>query len=283
METEVARGEEDSKREKASVKAVLKAFRVVLFGLLSPKCTTWQHEMLMELPSSPQPREALTGKAPKVVMVVGVYMYFYIHVCKFKGLVWDWPWGHIMRAFTQHSSEEFIHIFTSTHVHTDAQTYKQWFRLLNLGMNSHQHRTPGFHMRSSYLQARICASWQIARQWYNVQRWRGYMTGRGVKKMKKSSSRPSRFPPSWHFLSCLLTVVKVHSGPVTTHISYQNRLFRHAKRSSLHMSFGQGLYPDIRCKKAHIFSCYSGNINSVFWAKNLTIIVQERALRNNSV
>lgn len=38
--------------------------------------------MLMELPSSPQPREALTGKALKAFKVVGTYMYSYIRVCK---------------------------------------------------------------------------------------------------------------------------------------------------------------------------------------------------------
>lgn len=53
-----------------------------------------------------------------------------------------------MRAFTQHCSEEFIHIFASVHVHTrgsDPQTEKQRFRYLNLGMNSHRRRTLGFH------------------------------------------------------------------------------------------------------------------------------------------
>lgn len=45
-----------------------------------------------------------------------------------------------MRAFTQHSSEEFIHVFTHTPVHTErsvAQAYNQRFRRLNLRMNSH--------------------------------------------------------------------------------------------------------------------------------------------------
>lgn len=53
-----------------------------------------------------------------------------------------------MSAFTQHCSEEFIHIFASTHVHahgSDAPTEKQRFGYLNLGMNSHRRRTPGFH------------------------------------------------------------------------------------------------------------------------------------------
>lgn len=53
-----------------------------------------------------------------------------------------------MGAFTQHSSEEFIHVFTHTPVHTErsvAQAYNQRFRRLNLGMNSHQRRMRGFH------------------------------------------------------------------------------------------------------------------------------------------
>lgn len=71
-------------------------------------------------------------------------------------------------------------------------------------MNSHQRRAPGFRMRSSYLQMRIRASWQIARQRHNVRIWRGNMTGRGVKGKKKSSRCPSRFPPSLYFYPACL-------------------------------------------------------------------------------
>lgn len=90
--------------------------------------------------------------------------------------------------------------FISPHVHTErskAQTYKQRFRRLNLGSNSHQRRTPGFHMTSSNLQTRSRAIWQKARQRHNVGRRRVNMTGRGVKgKKDKSSRRPPCFPPS---------------------------------------------------------------------------------------
>lgn len=62
-------------------------------------------------------------------------------------------------------------------------------------MNSHQRRTPGFHMRSSYPQMRIRASWQIARQRHNVRRQRGNMTGRGVKGKKGADVLPAFLPP----------------------------------------------------------------------------------------
>lgn len=231
----------------------------------------------MKLSSSPQQRDALTGKVLKAFKVVGTYMCSYIGVCKCKGLVANRPWGYTLKEFTQHSSEEFIHVFTSTHVHakrSDAQTYKQRFRHLNLGINSHQRRTPGFHVKSWYLQMRIRASWQIARQLHNVWRWRGNMMGRGVKRKKREKKKQQTsfaLSSPLVFLSCLFTVLEVHSGPVTTHIWYQNSLLHHAKRASLHMSFCQRLHPDICCKMSHLFF-------PIFWRCRLCSRDQEKGV-----
>lgn len=47
----VVRGEASEGKSRA-VKAVLKDFRAMSFGLLSPKCSTWESGMLTETPSS---------------------------------------------------------------------------------------------------------------------------------------------------------------------------------------------------------------------------------------
>lgn len=145
------------------------------------------------------------------IPLTGIYIcintdiyHFSMPICKCKGLVLEWPWGHIMRAFTQHCSEEFIHIFTSTHVHTqssDAQTQKQQFRYSGWICTSagcwDSTWDPHIFRRGSVQASRSPDSSIMSG--VEEETWQEEV----LKKEKSSSS--SHFPLSWYFYPvCLL-------------------------------------------------------------------------------
>lgn len=72
METEVARGGEAAKREKASCKSCSRLLEYCYLDYLAQNVPHGS-AILIELPSSPQPREALRGKALKASKVVATY------------------------------------------------------------------------------------------------------------------------------------------------------------------------------------------------------------------
>lgn len=77
MEAEVARGGEASKREKATCKSCSRLLESCYLDYLVQNAPHGS-VILMEVPSSPQPREALTGKALEAFKLAGTYMYSYI-------------------------------------------------------------------------------------------------------------------------------------------------------------------------------------------------------------